>query len=93
MRSVCDLLYEEVPSVSRRSASRGTALSVGDLLGEEWFGQLFLLSHGPSMQSQTPRFGLVWCTGQAWIHILDLVRNQLEHTIDLSLLCRRPYGG
>ena len=28
--------------------------------------------------------GLVWCMGQAWIRILDLVRNQLEHTIDLS---------
>ena len=42
----------------------------------------------------TPRFGLVSCTGQAWIRILDLVKNQLEHTIDLSLLClRRPYRG
>ena len=37
--------------------------------------------------------GLVWCTGQAWIRILDLVRNQLEHTPDLSLLCRRPSRG
>ena len=45
------------------------------------------------MRSPTPRFGLVWCTGQAWIRILDLVRDQLEHTIDLSLLCQRPYRG
>uniref|UniRef100_A0A8C4WPD6 Ig-like domain-containing protein n=1 Tax=Eptatretus burgeri TaxID=7764 RepID=A0A8C4WPD6_EPTBU len=36
------------------------------------------------LQSPTPRFGLIWCTGQAWICILDLVKNQLEHTIDLS---------
>ena len=33
------------------------------------------------------------CSSLAWICILDLVRNQLEHTIDLPLLCRRPYGG
>ena len=45
------------------------------------------------LQSPTPRFGLIWYTGQAWICILDLVKNQLEHTIDLTLLCRRPHRG
>ena len=45
------------------------------------------------LQSPTPRLGLVWCTGPAWICIRDLVGSQLEHTIDLSLLCRRPYRG
>ena len=53
--------------------------------------RLFILSI--HLRSPTPRFDLVRCTGQAWIRILDLVKNQLEHTIDLSLLCRRPYRG
>jgi len=45
------------------------------------------------LRSPTPRFGRIWCSGQAWIRILDLVRYQLEHTIDLTLLCHRPYRG
>uniref|UniRef100_UPI00358F919A follistatin-related protein 4-like n=1 Tax=Myxine glutinosa TaxID=7769 RepID=UPI00358F919A len=44
------------------------------------------------LQSQTPRFGLIWCTGQPWICILDLIKHQLDHTIDLSPWNCKPRG-
>ena len=36
---------------------------------------------------------LVWCTGQAWICMLDLGRDRPRPIVDLAVMCRRPCAG
>ena len=94
--SVCDLRYEEW--LGRLFLlSHGSSLQViHRFILSPTMEPLTVLTPGtarrrlfiPSilLRSPTPRFGLVWCTGQAWIGILDLVRNQLEHNGSLALV-------
>ena len=101
--SVCDLRYEEWPGRLLLLGHGSSVQVVPRLILSPATGSLTVLAPcaaGPRLfipsirlRSPTPRLGLVWCSGQAWIRILDLVGSQLEHIVDLSLLCRQPYGG